>query len=236
MLDSFLISIWLLCTSLGGEILFLMHICKRRVIPYRRCIYQGGEDIVLIRKLCFIFFLVGFMVLSVMLCFSHHIMFCVLDMLTSLCYCASLNAYSDDQLLCYVIFVVISLWLFWCMIKLLTYFTSCLLDHNLLVTLYLSFYYLLYLKGLMCFVQVFQVTSIYVSSASQEENCAHWKGKCLLLYPCLFSFCVLYPCCFCKLLGLFSCICRLLWFVPMPCCIVLVVFSCIISSTLTHVS
>ena len=38
---------------------------------------------------------------------------------------------------------------------------------------------------------------------------------------------ILYPCCFCKLLGLFSCICRLLWFVPMPCCIVLVVLSCI---------
>ena len=53
------------------------------------------------------------------------------------------------------------------MIKLLTCFTSCLLDRNLLVTLYLFFYYLLYLEGLMCFVQVFQVTSIYVPSASQ---------------------------------------------------------------------
>ena len=30
----------------------------------------------------------------------------------------------------------------------------------------LSFYYLLYLKGLMYFVQVFQITGIYVSSAS----------------------------------------------------------------------
>ena len=61
----------------------------------------------------------------------------------------------------------------WCMIELLTCFTSCLLDRNLLITLYLSFYYLLYLEGLMCFVQVFQVTGIYVSSASQEEKCAH---------------------------------------------------------------
>ena len=53
------------------------------------------------------------------------------------------------------------------MIKLLTCFTSCLLDRNLLVTLYLSFYYLFYLESLMCFVQVFQVTSIYVPSSSQ---------------------------------------------------------------------
>ena len=34
-------------------------------------------------------------------------------------------------------------------------------------SLYLSFYYLLYLEGLMCFVQVFQVTGIYVPSSSQ---------------------------------------------------------------------
>ena len=45
----------------------------------------------------------------------------------------------------------------------------------------------------------------------------------------------LYPYYFCKLLGLFSCTCRLLWFVPMPCCIVLVVLSCITSSTFTLV-
>ena len=91
----------------------------------------------------------------------------VLDMHTSLCYCASLNACSDDHLLYYVIIVVISIWLFWCMIKLLTCFTSCLLDRILIVTLYLSFYYLLYFEGLMCFVQMFQVTCIYVPSSSQ---------------------------------------------------------------------
>ena len=34
-------------------------------------------------------------------------------------------------------------------------------------SLYLSFYYLLYLKGLMCFVHVFQVTGINVPSSSQ---------------------------------------------------------------------
>ena len=104
--------------------------------------------------------------LSYALWFSLHHVF-VLDMHISLCYCASLNACSDDHLLCYVIIVVISIWLFWCLIKLLICFTSCLLDRNLLVTLYLSFYYLLYLEGLMCFVQVFQVTSIYIPSVSQ---------------------------------------------------------------------
>ena len=96
---------------------------------------------------------------------SHHV--CVLDMHISLCYCASLNACSDGHLLCYVIIVVISIWLFWYMTKLLICFTSYLLDRNLLVILYLSFYYLFYLEGLMCFVQVLQVTGIYVLSSSQ---------------------------------------------------------------------
>ena len=139
---------------------------------------------------------------------SHHV--CMLDMLTSLCYCASLNACSNDHLLCYVIFVVISLRLFWCMINLLTCFKSCLLDRNLLVTLYLSFYYLFYLEGLMCFCASVLGYRYICLSASQEKKCANWKGKCLFLYPCLHSFCVLYPCCFCKLLGLFSCTCRFL--------------------------
>ena len=63
----------------------------------------------------------------------------------------------------------------WCMIKLLTCFISCLLDCNLLdcnllVTLYLSFYHLIYLKDLMHFVQVFQVTGIYVPSSLQILN------------------------------------------------------------------
>ena len=138
----------------------------------------------------------------------HHV--CVLDMHTSLWCCASLNACLDDHLLCCVIIVVIYIWLFWCMIKLLTCFTSCLLDRNLLVTLYLSFYYLLYLEGLMCFVQVFQVTSLYVPSASQLLIIL--KGREILstfnLY-CAFSLVllihhILYPYCFCKLLGFVS--------------------------------
>ena len=43
-----------------------------------------------------------------MLCGSHRIMFFVLDMHISLCYCAPFNACSDDHLLYYVIIVVIS--------------------------------------------------------------------------------------------------------------------------------
>ena len=114
-----------------------------------------------------------------MVCCSHCNMF-VLDLYTFLCYCASLNACLDDHLFCYVIIVFISLWLFWCVIKLLICFTSCLLDRNLLVTLYLSFYYLLYLESLICFMQVFQVTGIYVPSSSQLPNLGvsefcHWS-------------------------------------------------------------
>ena len=54
-----------------------------------------------------------------------------------------------------------------CLIKLLICFTSYLLDRTLFVILYLSFYYLLCLESLMCFVQVFQETGIYVPSSSQ---------------------------------------------------------------------
>ena len=86
------------------------------------------------------------------LCCSHRIMF--------MCW-ACIHPYaivivcSDDLLLCHMIIVVISIWLscIW---------SSCsYISHHvyfiafLLVTLYLSFYYLLYLEGLMCFVQVF---------------------------------------------------------------------------------
>ena len=121
--------------------------------------------------LCFTLCLIShcFMVLWVMfsiyaLLISSHRVY-VLDMHLSLCYCVLLVACSDDYLLCYMIIVFISIWLFWCMIKLLTCFTSCLLD--CIVTLYLSFYHLIYLEGLMCFVQVFQVIGIYVPSSSQ---------------------------------------------------------------------
>ena len=69
----------------------------------------------------FFSFFFMFVFLFALWCFSlHHV--CVLVMHTSLYYCASLNACSDDHLLCYVIIVVISLWLFWCMIKLIHMF------------------------------------------------------------------------------------------------------------------
>ena len=54
-----------------------------------------------------------------------------------------------------------------CLIKLLICFTSCILDRILLVTLYVSFYHLIYFESLMRFVQVFYVTGIYVPSSSQ---------------------------------------------------------------------
>ena len=158
----FFISIWLMCTFLGGKILTRAYLSEEKVIGEMH-IPRGRrhffwENLVL-SYFIFCLFSCYFMVLWVtfsiyaLLLSSHHVY--ALDMHTSLCYCALLIACSDDHLLCYMIIVVISIWLFWCMIKLLTCFSSCLLDRNLLVTLYFSFYYLLYLEGLMCFVQVF---------------------------------------------------------------------------------
>ena len=104
------------------------------------------------------------------------------------------------------------------MIKLLICFTSCLLDLNLLVTLYFSFYYLLYFEGLMCFVQVFQVTGIYVPSESQlliilkGRNFKHFQ---FILFKFLFNIMCFVPMYFCKLLGLcFYAYLQALWFVP----------------------
>ena len=109
---------------------------------------------------------------------SHHAY--VLDMHTSLCYCALLIACPDNHLLCYMIIVVISIWLFLCLIKLLICFTICLLDRILLITLYLSFYHLIYLEGLMRFMQVFQVTSI----CSKFITCFRFRCEWVLsLFP-----------------------------------------------------
>ena len=81
---------------------------------------------------------------------SHHAY--VLEMHLSLYYCALLVACLDDHLLWYVIIVVISIWLF-------DVWSSCshVSHHVYLIAIYL----------LMCFMQVFQVTGIYVPSASQ---------------------------------------------------------------------
>ena len=71
------------------------------------------------RKLCFTLCLFSrcFMVLWVTFCIyalllSLHRIY-VLDMHTSLCYCALLVACSDDHFLCYMIIVVISIWMFY---------------------------------------------------------------------------------------------------------------------------
>ena len=121
------------------------------------------------RKPCFVCFTLClfsryFMVLWVMfsistLLLSSHRAY-VLDMHTSLCHCALLVAFLDNHLLCYIIIVVISIWLLcvWSNYPYVSYHVY--LIAFLLVTLYLSFYYLLYLKGLMCLVQVFYDTGI----------------------------------------------------------------------------
>ena len=77
---------------------------------------------------------------------------CVLDMHTSLCYCALLVACLNNHLLCYMIIVVISIWLscVWSSCSYVSHYV-CLIGYSL-VTLYLSFYYLLYLESLMSFV------------------------------------------------------------------------------------
>ena len=176
---SFPPSSWFIClfVTKRGNVYFchfymtLMHIL--RGINSTSCTFVGGEihwgdayikgEKTFFYEITLLYLMLVFSVfygaLSSMLYCSHSIVF--------MCWtCIHSYVCSDDHLLCYVVIVVISIWLFWCMIKLLIYFTSCLLDRNLLVALFLSFYYLLYLEGLICFVQVFQVTSIYVPSSS----------------------------------------------------------------------
>ena len=93
---AFVISTWLLCTSLRGEILFLVHICRGKDIPLRRCIYQGGEDNCINKKtlfcLCFFKFVFLFalwcfeLCLVSMLCCSHCIVFGHAYILMLLCF------------------------------------------------------------------------------------------------------------------------------------------------------
>ena len=106
---------------------------------------------------CFMVLWVLFSIYALLL--SLHRVY-ALDMHTSLCYCALLVACSDDHLLCYVIIVVISIWLF-CIWSSYSYVSQHIyLTTFLLVILYLSFYHLIFLEGLMRFMQVFQVTGI----------------------------------------------------------------------------
>ena len=119
----------------------------------------------------YICFLVYFMVLWVMFCiyallFSLHRV-CVVEhayIIMLLCFIGCMFRWSFALLYdpCSYFHMTVM-----CLIKLLICFTICLLNRFLLIILYLSFYYLLYLEDLMCFVQVFQVTGIYVPSSSQ---------------------------------------------------------------------
>ena len=98
-----------------------MHISRGR----RHCVNKKTLFCLFFFMFVFLFALWCFVLCLVsMLCCSHCIMF-VLVVHISLCYCASLNACLDDHFLCFVIIIVISLWLFWCMVRLLIYFTSC---------------------------------------------------------------------------------------------------------------
>ena len=98
------------CTFVGGE-------------SHRGDAYTKGEKTSFYEKnlfclvLAYACFLVFFMVLWVifniyaLLLSSHHAY--VLDRHTSLCYCTLLVACSNDHLLCHMIIVVISIWLFY---------------------------------------------------------------------------------------------------------------------------
>ena len=120
------------------------------------------EDILLWENLvllyaCFLVTLWCFELLLVsMLCCSHRIVFmCCIRM--PLCFIDCMFGWSFALLYDHCTHFHMTVM---CLIKLLICFTSCLLDRILFVTFYLSFYHLIYLEGLMCFVQVFQVTSI----------------------------------------------------------------------------
>ena len=82
------------------------------------------------------------------------------------------------------------------MIKFLICVTLCFLDHNLLVRLCLSFYYLFYLEDLMCFVQVFSASVSgyrYICSKFITAPMIHDRGSdmrmreralCYINYDC----------------------------------------------------
>ena len=88
--ESLVISIWLLCTFLGGEILSLVHIDKGRNFIVKMHIPRRRRHL-FIRKPCsilfvFLFYLWCFEVLLVfMLCCSYHIVFICWTCIHSLC-------------------------------------------------------------------------------------------------------------------------------------------------------
>ena len=135
------------CAHSQEEKFYLVHIYRGRNFIGEMHIPRGRrhllwENLVLF-ALHYVCFLVCFMVLWVMfsiyaLLLSSHCV-CVLDMHTSLCYCVFLIACSDDHLLCYMIIVVISIWLscVWSSCSYVSHYVYLIV--YLLVTLYLSF-------------------------------------------------------------------------------------------------
>ena len=135
------------CAPSQEEKFYLVHIYRGRNFIGEMHIPRGRrhllwENLVLF-SLHYVCFLVCFMVLWVMfsiyaLLLSSHCV-CVLDMHTSLCYCVFLIACSDDHLLCYMIIVVISIWLscVWSSCSYVSHYVYLIV--YLLVTLYLSF-------------------------------------------------------------------------------------------------
>ena len=148
------------CTFVRGE-------------SHRRDAYTKEEKTSCMRKPCFnsCMFSRCFMVLWVMfsiyaLLLSSHRVY-VLDMYTSLCYYALLVACSNDHLLCYMIIVVIFIWLS-CV------WSSCLyVSHHvyliicLFVILYLSFYHLIYLESFCASVSGYRYTCFKFIIASR---------------------------------------------------------------------
>ena len=143
------------CTFIGGEI----HRGDAYIKREKKFFYEKTLFYLFYIMYVFLFFFmmlwVTFSIYSLFLS-SHHVY--VLDMLSSLYYCAFLLACLDNHLLCYVIIVVISIWLS-CVWSSYSY-----VSHRVYLVVFYLFivvlYYLLYLEGLICFVQVFQNTSI----------------------------------------------------------------------------
>ena len=128
--ESIVIFICLLCAFSGGEILSLVHILRGRNSIREMIISRGRKLLYEKTSFCFTLFvfllsllyLMGiffplislwcfeFSLVSMLYC-SHYCVF-MLDMHTSFCYCALMIVCLDDNLHCWVIIIVISIWLF----------------------------------------------------------------------------------------------------------------------------
>ena len=92
------------CAHPLGEKFYLMHICRGRDISQGRCTYQGGEDIVLTRKLCFV-------------CFS----LCLFS-------CFFYGAFSYVCYLCFVVLIILCLCIGHAYILMLLCFIECMFE------------------------------------------------------------------------------------------------------------